>query len=741
MQLTAREYRESAPRDEVAEAVRARALDGVDECLLCRRTVREVVGVRHQHRESRRAIRLRQRLQGERHAFNIQRRTRSHAQRELRFRVQHRRVVQTHAGRREIQHVDVTLVGVIGARDSRPRSPMAQRVDDTDIDAVPRRISEHRHRRLGNRVRRNRVHHVERHLFTRRITEAHLQLAVDGEQPDLIGDVREDQHHDSARSDLREIRVKLRAQADVVRREVQLARDEELAVRAELDDDLSVEDLFGGVNGENLRTARDGHGRGEGGGETIETRVRLNRAVLQDDLALHAFEPGISRHHLLDVEGRPAQCERIFNGWQRLEELHARREIIDRQARVRLQHDAARHRGVDEDPERTQLREREANRQSADARERKPALHTHEEHAILHRRRRVERADHVQVVVDLQDAADQRRVELAAEHVSADAHANRSDVDDGELAFEQQAHVDLHTLDRAGERHAAQPVQPADARGKREHKVLGMLLDVVPLDAEFVDADGQPGRPLEALACRTADTEEHAEARQRVETAIALEAEVARLAADDERANLDLCPDGTHAEQELVRIRAGVDAHILTGEREHAAELDLERINIELERVHLAVGERQAQAHGFRIRHARQILCRLCCHAIGDRRGDGTAGEELRAAGRHEDRTAELHRIFRVKIHREVRHANAQVIELQDAPEANLRGRRRGRSRRGGRLGQSRIGPAVNQNSLANREAVHSHDQARDDVRRRGCAGGQRSSLGWSFKILRRIER
>ena len=492
MQLTAREYRESAPRDEVAEAVRARALDGVDECLLCRRTVREVVGVRHQHRESRRAIRLRQRLQGERHAFNIQRRTRSHAQRELRFRVQHRRVVQTHAGRREIQHVDVTLVGVIGARDSRPRSPMAQRVDDTDIDAVPRRISEHRHRRLGNRVRRNRVHHVERHLFTRRITEAHLQLAVDGEQPDLIGDVREEQHHDIARSDLREIRVKLRAQADVVRREVQLARDEELAVRAELDDDLSVEDLFGGVNGENLRTARDGHGRGEGGGETIETRVRLNRAVLQHDLALHAFEPGIGRHHLLDIEGRPAQRERIFNRWQRLEELHARREIIDRQARVRLQHDAARHRGVDEDPERTQLREREANRQSADARERKPTLHPHEEHAILHRRRRVERADHVQVVVDLQDAADQRRVELAAEHVPADAHADARDVDDGELAFQQQAHVDLHTLDRAGERHSAQPVQPADARGQREHEVLGMLLDVVPLDAEFVDADGQP---------------------------------------------------------------------------------------------------------------------------------------------------------------------------------------------------------------------------------------------------------
>ena len=53
--------------------------------------------------------------------------------------------------------------------------------------------------------------------------------------------------------------------------------------------------------------------------------------------------------------------------------------------------------------------------------------------------------------VDLEDAADQRRVDLAAEDVALDLDADRRDVDDRELAGEQLADVDLDALDRAGE--------------------------------------------------------------------------------------------------------------------------------------------------------------------------------------------------------------------------------------------------------------------------------------------------
>ena len=120
-------------------------------------------------------------------------------------------------------------------------------------------------------------------------------------------------------------------------------------------------------------------------------------------------------------------CERIVERRQRLEELDAGGEVVDRQARVGFEQDAAGDLDVDEHLERPELGQAEADREAGHPGHREAALDAQVEDALRHRRRVVERADDVVVRVELEDAADEAGVELAAEHLALHLHGDGVD--------------------------------------------------------------------------------------------------------------------------------------------------------------------------------------------------------------------------------------------------------------------------------------------------------------------------
>ena len=618
---------------------------------------------------------------------------------ELRRDVRDRRRIEGaggHAvGRRRERHVDVAAV--------------VQR-HEADRAAVAR-AGELR-RGLGRR----RLDDGELDLLPVRPAEAHLQAAVQGEQPHLVRNVGQEQHGDLARGHLRQVGVELAADTDVVRGEVQLADDQELAVGAEADDHLAVEHLLRGVDREHLRAAGDQHRRGEGRREAVHRRVLLDRRVLGDDLQPDAGQPLVGRLHRGQPELGAAQGERVVDRGQGLEELDTGGEVRQRETRVRL--DQHRDRGVDEEAQGSELRDGEA-RLDPDPRELEPALDADEEDALGHRRRDVEGVDQPPAGVEAQDTAEQPGLEHAAEQLALDLHGDRLDVGDRELAVEQLAHVDLDARDGAGELQAGDALQARHAGRKRQHEVGRIVLDVGPLDADRVDADRQPRRPLEAAARGRADAEEHPEARLGDEGAVAEEGEVAALAADDERADLHLGPDGAEADQLLVGCRTGVEEQIAPGQREEAPELDAERVELEDEALDRAVLELQLQLQRLGVRDATH-LAGLGRQAVADHRVDRAALEEPGAARGDEDRAVEVAEVdAAAEFDLEVGDPDAQVVELEDAAEGDRSAARghtgeHGRHRLTGH--RRRQHAAVAQLGAAQAEAVVEHLQTRNHL-------------------------
>ena len=66
--------------------------------------------------------------------------------------------------------------------------------------------------------------------------------------------------------------------------------------------------------------------------------------------------------------------------------------------------------------------------------------------------------------IQLQDAADERSIDLAAEHLTTHAHADGCDVRDREFAAQQLADVDLHALNCAAKGESLQTLETRDAR-------------------------------------------------------------------------------------------------------------------------------------------------------------------------------------------------------------------------------------------------------------------------------------
>src|SRR5207244_9627009 len=114
------------------------------------------------------------------------------------------------------------------------------------------------------------------------------------------------------------------------------------------------------------------------------------------------------------------------------------------------------------------------------------ALHAREEDSLLDRGRDVGVVDDLVGVADLDDAADERGLELAAEQLAFHLDAERRDADDGELTVKELADVDLDAVDGAREREAGDALDPRDARGQGEDEVggVGGGISVRTLDAD-----------------------------------------------------------------------------------------------------------------------------------------------------------------------------------------------------------------------------------------------------------------
>ncbi len=356
-----------------------------------------------------------------------------------------------------------------------------------------------------------------------------------------------------------------------------------------------------------------------------------------------------------------------------MEELDAAGEVVERQARIRVEQDAGRQARAEEDGQRPEVGERQADREPAHAGHAEAAFDPGEEDAGVDRGRRVGVGDDVAAGVDLDDPADQLRVELPAEHVSLDRDADRRDADDRELPGEQLADIDLDALDRAGELEPVHALDAGDARRQCEDEVRRVVDDVVPLEPDRVDVDRQPARPREAVAVGTADGEDDTEVRARCEAAVAVEREVARLTGDDHAADGHLGADGREAHERVVRAGAGVDVEVRGRERQERAEVDRELVGVEDERL-----ERAVRVEGEGGRHGDGAGIR----PVGDRAVDRLAGQEVDAARRdHESARAvgaavERHGSAGPEGDAEVLHADAQVLEAQEPEEVDPAGGR-----------------------------------------------------------------
>ena len=560
----------------------------------------------------------------------------------------------------------------------------------------------------------------EDHFLAKVVLEAHLEAAGNGEQADLVGDVCEEEHGHAAGGNARQVGVEAAADAERTVGEVQFSDDQDLAVGADLDDHLAVENRVGSIDGVDLGAAGDGHRRGEGGEESTQRRVVFDGAVLGRDLVLHLVKPKVRVRHGQTVQRRIAQLFRLIERWQGLEELHTRGEVRHRQTGDGLQQD--RDPGSDLYAERTQLGQGEPDGQDADPRQVEAALNTNEEHAVLNSRQSIQGGNDVAGGVELDDPADQGARKFAPEQVPGDRHPDGGDVHDREFAIEQLADVNLHALDRAGEGDTLQPVEPGYAGGDDDLKVGRVLIDVaVPDDAQLVDLDRHPGGPHEGVARGPARAQEHAEAGQALELAVAQNGEVARFPADDQAADGQFGADAAKADDFLGADRVGVDEDVLRLDHQEAADGDADGVGVELEAVHMAVGEGQGEADGLGVGGG---FARIDGFAVGDGGGECATQHQLRAAGGDEDLAVEG-RDPRLEVHFEVRDADADVIQLEHRADADLAvGGGRGRGRRAGSRG-----PADDERGLAKSEAVLADDQAGNDHVVRG-AGAVRDREG-----------
>src|SRR5262245_14875592 len=110
-----------------------------------------------------------------------------------------------------------------------------------------------------------------------------------------------------------------------------------------------------------------------------------------------------------------------------------------------------------------------------------------------------------------------------------------------------------------------------------------MTRQVVPLNTQRIDVNGQPRGPLEAIARRRTHAQENSEARLGHERAVAEECEVAHFTAEGERTDIQLRTNRGKRDDFLIRRRRGVHEEVAGRDLEESAEGNRQRVGFELE--------------------------------------------------------------------------------------------------------------------------------------------------------------
>ena len=218
------------------------------------------------------------------------------------------------------------------------------------------------------------------------------------------------------------------------------------------------------------------------------------------------------------------------------------------------------------------------------------------------------------------------------------------------------------------------------------------------MHADLGDLDRQPARPFEVRARSTAHADEDAKALLGDESAVAEEGELARLAREVQRADLQFRADRHEADQLLVIGSPGVERQAHTLQLEDRADIDLERVEFEDEAVDHTIGEGQAGLQRERVVH---VLAR---DAVGDLGVDRLARREGRPARADIDRAVEGHVL--TEDQREIGDADAQVVKFEDRAELDLARRAVGALDRARAGARARAGTRIDDLAAPDAEAV-----------------------------------
>ena len=346
------------------------------------------------------------------------------------FGIEYRIIVNSCAGGGIVNHIYITMTVVLASCI----------IDSIDIDrnSVRDRIDKGRSGLEFIRCRFRQLDNIEDNLFAGGISEAHLELSVNGQQSYLVGNIGQKQDRYVTGGNVGQIGIKFGADTEIIRSKIKFSNGEEFAVGTELEHDLAVKCLLRGEDRIYLRTAGNCHRRGKGRKETAQIGVLTNHLSLHRDLLFDRGKPLISGHIRGQFEIRISQRKRIVYGRQALEKFHSCREVINRKTYLRYDHDTARDLHIDKDTKRPEFTKGKADRQAADTGHAEPALNPDEEYPVRYRCGGIERSDYVKVLIELEDTAYQGRIDLTTEQLALDADAYRGDVDNRKLTLQQQ---------------------------------------------------------------------------------------------------------------------------------------------------------------------------------------------------------------------------------------------------------------------------------------------------------------
>ncbi len=293
------------------------------------------------------------------------------------------------------------------------RAPILGEVAHVHVTAAAKRFQADgrtvcRFCQIGHRQRRVvRVGEVELHRLAVAILELHLELALNYQEAKLIRDVGEEQDGCVSLGDFRQVGIQLRVRTQCAVEEVEFARCEELAIRAQSQLDLTIERILRCVLRVDLGAGGNRHRLGERRQKARSVRIGLNRQVLIHDLVLDRGQPQIRVDLGNRFQGRVAQLLRLGQHRQRLEEFDTCHEVVNRQAGSRLQQNSRRRGGRQHHAQRPEFGKGHLQAESADACHGESGVQSNKQDAIFDRCRRVVGRKDVPVAVESHNATQQ----------------------------------------------------------------------------------------------------------------------------------------------------------------------------------------------------------------------------------------------------------------------------------------------------------------------------------------------